>query len=59
MNKFQKIALIAGAIILLFFFGKTVTRIGFSAIGFLWKGIAIVVATLLVVSYFKNLGKKK
>ena len=59
MNKFQKIALIAGVIILLFFFGKTVTRIGFSAMGFLWKGIAIVVATLLVVSYFKNLGKKK
>lgn len=59
MNKFQKIALIVGAIVLLFFFGKTITRIGFSAIGFLWKGIAIVVATLLVVSYFKNLGKKK
>jgi hypothetical protein len=59
MNKYQKIALIAGALILLLFFGKTITKIGFSAIGFLWKGIAVIVATLLVISFFKKLGKKK
>jgi hypothetical protein len=59
MNKYQKIALIAGAVVLLLFFGKTITKIGFSAIGFLWKGIAVVVATLLTISFLKNLGKKK
>jgi hypothetical protein len=59
MNKYQKIALIAGAVVLLLFFGKTITKIGFSAIGFLWKGIAVVVATLLIISFLKNLGKKK
>jgi hypothetical protein len=59
MNKYQKIALIAGAVILLLFFGKTITKIGFSALGFLWKGIAVIVATLLIISFFKNLGKKK
>ena len=59
MNKYQKIALIAGAVVLLLFFGKTITKIGFSAIGFLWKGIAVIVATLLIISFMKNLGKKK
>jgi len=59
MNKYQKIALIAGVLILLLFFGKTITKIGFSAIGFLWKGIAVIVATLLVISFLKKLGKKK
>ncbi len=57
MNKYQKIAIIIGAIILLLIFGKTITRIGFSAIGFLWKGIVIVVATILVISWLKKLGK--
>lgn len=59
MNKYQKIALIAGAVILLLFFGKTITKIGFSAIGFLWKGIAVIVATLLIISFLKKIGKKK
>lgn len=57
MNKYQKIAIIVGAVILLLIFGKTITRIGFSAIGFLWKGIVIVVATVLIISWLKKLGK--
>ncbi|MBM4146698.1 MAG: hypothetical protein FJ240_10590 [Nitrospira sp.] len=59
MNIFQKIALIAGAVVLLLFFGKTITKIGFSAIGFMWKAIAVVVATVLIISFLKKLGKKK
>jgi hypothetical protein len=59
MNKYQKFALLIGALFLFLIFGKTVTRIGLGAIGFLWKGIVIVVATLIVISYLKNLGKKK
>ena len=55
MNKYQKIALIVGAVILLLFFGKTITKIGFSAIGFLWKGIAIIVAELTYL-IFSNKG---
>jgi hypothetical protein len=59
MNRYQKIALLIGLIILALIFGKTITKIGFSAIGFFWKGIVIVVATLLIISYLKKLGKKK
>lgn len=58
MNKYQKIALLIGLVVLMFFFGKTITRIGLSAIGFFWKGIAIVVATLLFVSFLKKSVKK-
>ncbi|NWF98556.1 MAG: hypothetical protein HXY52_06455 [Nitrospirae bacterium] len=57
MNKYQKIAIIIAAIILVIVFGKTITRIGFSAIGFLWKGIVIVIATVLIISWLKKLGK--
>ena len=59
MNKYQKIALAIGAVILMLFFGKTVTKIGFSALGFMWKGIVIVAAFLLIISFLKNAGKKK
>jgi hypothetical protein len=63
MNKPQKIALLVGALILLFTLGKTITKIGFKAIAalslFFWKGIVIVVATLFVLSLFKKAGKKK
>ena len=59
MNKYQKIALAIGALILMLFFGKTVTKIGFSALGFMWKGIVIVAAFLLIISFLKNAGKKK
>ncbi len=57
MNKYQKIAIIITAVILLLIFGKTITRIGFSAIGFLWKGIVIVIAAILIISWLKKLGK--
>jgi hypothetical protein len=59
MNKYQKIALAIGAVILMLFFGKTITKIGFSALGFMWKGIVIVAAFLLIISFLKNAGKKK
>ncbi|MFA4919944.1 MAG: hypothetical protein WC581_11940 [Thermodesulfovibrionales bacterium] len=59
MNKYQKIALAIGALILMLFFGKTVTKIGFSALGFMWKGIVIVAAFLFIISFLKNAGKKK
>ncbi len=59
MNKYQKIALAIGALILMLFFGKTVTKIGFSALGFMWKGIVIVAAFLFIISFLKKAGKKK
>jgi hypothetical protein len=63
MNKPQKIALLAGALILLFTLGKTITKIGLKAIGaltvFFWKGIVVIAATLFVLSLFKKAGKKK
>ena len=59
MNKYQKIALAIGAVILMLFFGKTVTKIGFSALGFMWKGIVIVAAFFFIISFLKNAGKKK
>ena len=63
MNKPQKIALLVGALILLLTLGKTVTKIGFKAIGaltvFFWKGIVVIVATLFVLSLFKKSGSKK
>ena len=63
MNKPQKIALLVGALILLFTLGKTITTIGLKAIGalsvFFWKGIVVIAATLFVLSLFKKAGKKK
>jgi hypothetical protein len=59
MNKYQKIALLVGAIILLLVFGKTITKLGFSAMTLMGKGLIIVVATLLVISFLKKAGKKK
>jgi hypothetical protein len=59
MNKFQKIALIIGVFVLLLFFGKTVTRIGFTALGFMWKGIIIIAGILFIISFLKNAGKSK
>jgi len=61
MNKYQKIALGIGAFLILIFFGKSITKIGFTSIGllfgFLWKGIAVAIVTLYVISLFKKSGK--
>jgi hypothetical protein len=63
MNKYQKIALLVGAIILILVFGKTITKVGFTAVaslgGLLWKFIVIIAAVLIVISFLKNMGKKK
>jgi hypothetical protein len=61
MNKYQKYALAIGAILILLFFGKSITKIGVTSIGllfgFLWKGIAIAILTLYIISLFKKAGK--
>ncbi len=58
MNKYQKIALLVGAIVLILIFGKTVTQIGLRTMGalgaLLWKIIVIIVAVALVVSFLKK-----
>jgi hypothetical protein len=63
MNKYQKIALLVGAIILILVFGKTITKVGFTAVvslgGLLWKFIVIIAAVLIVISFLKKAGKKK
>ena len=61
MNKYQKIALAIGAILILTYFGKSITKIGFTSIrllmGFFWKGLLVVILTIYVVSWFKKAGK--
>lgn len=63
MNKYQKIALLVGAIILVLLFGKTVTQIGLRTIGslgaLLWKFIVVIVAISLVISFLKKKMKNK
>jgi len=63
MNKYQKIALLVGAIILILLFGKTITQVGFRTIGSLGalfgKFLIIVIAVVLIISALKKKGKKK
>ncbi|MEW6569841.1 MAG: hypothetical protein AB1390_01500 [Nitrospirota bacterium] len=59
MNKYQKIALVLGAIGFILIFGKTMTRISFGAMALLGKGIIIVAATLFIILALKKTGKKK
>lgn len=63
MNKYQKIALVIGAIILILLFGKTITQVGLRTIGSLGamagKFIILIIAIVLIVSFLKKAGKKK
>jgi hypothetical protein len=63
MNKYQKIALLAGAIILLLILGQTIYKAGFAAMKGLirlpLKIIIVVIATLLIISFLKKVGKRK
>jgi ATP/ADP translocase len=59
MNKYQKIALIIGAIVLLIVFGKTITRIGFGVMGLFGKVIIVIAATIFIISALRKAGKKK
>ena len=63
LNKYQKIALAAGIILLVLIFGKTVTQVGLRAVGALvgltGKFLIVIVAVLFVLSFLKKLGKKK
>lgn len=63
MNKYQKIALLIGAIILILLFGKTITQVGLRTIGSLGamagKFIILIIAIVLIVSFLKKKGKKK
>lgn len=63
MNKYQKIALVIGAIILILIFGKTVTQIGLRTIGslgaLLWKFIIVIIVIVLIISFLKKKLKNK
>jgi ATP/ADP translocase len=59
MNKYQKIALIIGVIVLLIAFGKTITRIGFGVMALFGKLIIIIVATIFIISALRKATKKK
>jgi hypothetical protein len=63
MNKYQKIALFAGLVILGLLFGKTVTQVGFRAIGSLFslmgKFLIVIIAILMVISFLKKGRKNK
>jgi len=63
MNKYQKIALLVGAIVLAVLFGKTITQIGLRAIGSLFslmgKFLIVIVAIVLVISFLKKSRRNK
>jgi hypothetical protein len=63
MNKYQKIALLTGAVILILIFGKTVTQIGLRTIvslgALLWKFIIVIIALALIISFLKKGWKNK
>lgn len=59
MNKYQKIALMLGAVALILAYGKTITKIGFGAMALIGKWIVIVGATLFIFFALKKIGKKK
>jgi len=63
MNKYQKIALAVGAIVLLLLFGSTVTRVGLMAIRSLFSlmkyFVLVVVAIALVIVFLKKVVKTK
>lgn len=48
MNRYQKIALIVGALALLIVYGKAITKIGVGVMALIGKGIVVIVATLLI-----------
>ncbi len=58
MNKYQKIALLIGLIIILIIFGKTLTRLSFGIIGLFGKGLIIIAATVFLIYSLKK-GKKR
>lgn len=63
MNKYQKIVLLIGGIILILLFGKTITQVGLRTIGslgaLLGKFLILIIAILLIISFLKKKGKKK
>ena len=63
MNKYQKIALIVGVIVLFLAFGTTITKIGLMAIKSLgalfWRFFIIIAATFLILSLLKKAKRKK
>jgi hypothetical protein len=63
MNKYQKIALLTGLIILILIFGKTVTQIGLRTIGalgaLLWKFLIVIIAIALLISFLKKKMRNK
>jgi len=63
MNKYQKIALLIGGIVLILLFGKTITQVGLRTIGslgaLLGKFLIVIIAIVLLISFLKKKGKKK
>jgi hypothetical protein len=59
MNKYQKIALLIGLIILILIFGKTITSVSFGVMGLLGKGLIIIAATIFVIYSLKRANKKR
>ena len=62
MNKYQKIAVLAGVLLLMLMFGATVTKVGIGAIRSLFslmgKFLVVIVAVLLLLSFLPK-GRKK
>ncbi len=59
MDKYQKIVLLIGAIILILLFGKTITRVSFGVMALLGKGLIVVAATIFIIYTLKKRSKKK
>lgn len=59
MNRYQKIVLLIGAVILLLLFGKTITRVSFGVMALLGKGLIVVAVTIFIIYTLKKRSKKK
>ena len=64
MNKYQKIALLIGGIVLILLFGKTITQVridgDIGSLGALMgKFLVVIIAIVLLISFLEKKGKKK
>jgi hypothetical protein len=53
MNRYQKIAMIVGALALFIAYGRTITKIVLGTVALIGKGIVIIVATVLIFLHLK------
>lgn len=59
MNKYQKVVLLIGVVILILLFGKTITTVSVGVMALLGKGLIVVAATIFIIYTLKKKANKK